>query len=103
MCALFCDGRPQELSQQRSPLVVLAPLLGSAVREGSCRLRAGSPPICGLLPVPKAPPAPARVLTVRKPRGGRQESPKCDGTGRSGQIRAVAGEGASREAGGKGG
>ena len=31
-------------AQQRSPLVLLTPLLASAVRQGSCPLRAGSPP-----------------------------------------------------------
>ena len=44
MCALLCDGRPEELSQQKPPLVVLAPLLASVVRQGSCPLRAGSAP-----------------------------------------------------------
>ena len=50
-----------------------------------------------------APPVLAKVQTAHKPRGGRQEGLECDGTGRSGQIRAVAIGGAAREAGGRGG
>ena len=49
------------------------------------------------------PPVLAKVQTAHKPRGGRQEGLECDGTGRSGQIRAVAIGGAAREAGGRGG
>ena len=51
----------------------------------------------------RAPPVVARVQTAHKPRGGRQEGLERDGTGRSGQIRAVAIGGAAREAGGRGG
>ena len=51
----------------------------------------------------RAPPVLAKVQTAHKPRGGRQEGLECDGTGRSGQIRAVAIGGAAREAGGRGG
>ena len=43
----------------------------------------------------------ARVQTAHKPPGGRQESLERDGTVRSGKIRAMAIEGASREAGGR--
>ena len=50
-----------------------------------------------------APPVLAKVQTAHKPRGGRQEGLERDGTGRSGQIRAVAIGGATREAGGTGG
>ena len=50
-----------------------------------------------------APPVLAKVQTAHKPRGGRQEGLERDGTGRSGQIRAVAIGGAAREAGGRGG
>ena len=49
------------------------------------------------------PPRARKVQTAHKPRGGRQEGLERDGTGRSGQIRAVAIGGAAREAGGRGG
>ena len=51
----------------------------------------------------RAPPCSQKSRLRTKPRGGRQEGLECDGTGRSGQIRAVAIGGAAREAGGRGG
>ena len=92
------------------PLAMTSILLASW-RSRCSRLRSTTrvfvvtraPALCGLLPVPGPPPVVARVQTAHKPRGGRQEGLERDGTGRSGQIRAVAIGGAAREAGGRGG
>ena len=61
------------------------------------------PAYAGCCPFHGPPPVLAKVQTAHKPRGGRQEGLERDGTGRSGQIRAVAIGGATREAGGTGG